>query len=76
MVYICVGTDCLWLLHPVFQLVKLDCEWEKQCVQDCGTAAFGGLVLIKRVGESLLGAYRERDDWCKPRSGKLYQKIQ
>lgn len=39
------------------------CEWEKQCVQDCGTAAFGGLALIKGVGKSLiLGAYGEKDD--------------
>lgn len=29
------------------------CEREKQRVQDCGTAAFGGLVLIKGVGNTL-----------------------
>lgn len=52
------------------------CEWEKQCVQDCGTAAFDGLGLVKGVGESLiLGAYGEKGNWCKPKSGKLYQKI-
>ena len=77
MVYICVGTDSLWQLHPVFQLVKLDCVNGKSTVQDCVTATFIELVLIKGVWESLiLGAYGEKDGECKPESGKLYQKIQ
>lgn len=31
----------------MFQLVKPDCECRKQHVQNCGAAAFDGLVLIK-----------------------------
>lgn len=59
----------------MFQLVKL-CECEKQCVQDCGVAAFVGLLLIKEVEEYLIfGAHGEKSDWCKPERGKLYQKI-
>lgn len=52
----------MWLLRPVFKLVKLDCGWEKQRVHVCSTAAFGGLVLIKGVDESLTHAsYKEKE---------------
>lgn len=74
--YIFVGDSLLWLQHLVFQLAKLDCEYKKQCVQDCSAAAFDGLVLLKEVEQYLIfGACGEKDDWCKPERGKLYQKI-
>lgn len=76
-VYLCWGRLLLALVSCIPVSETRLCERGKQCVQDCGTAAFSGLVLIKGVGESLiLCAYGEKDDWCKPKSGKLYQKIQ
>lgn len=75
MVYICEGQFAVALASCIPVSETRLCECRKQHVQDCGAAAFDGLVLIEVGEEYLVFGAHEENDWCEPERGKFYQKI-